>query len=277
MTALDGRDGVHVWGKVPDVRPWLAAADIALVPLEIARGVQNKVLEAMAMRLPVVLTTGAATGIEARDQHDYAIADSDDQLVEAVVALAGDPGRAHAMGGRPRGPGSSAMPAGKRRSRPWPGGLAWRRGIMPMQLDARILSGRLIDWQAVPAPWRAALLRLGAAWLVLIVLFGGDWLAMLRQWWDISTYNHILLIPAIIGWLALQRRRELAQIAPQTWWPGLLLLGGAAFLWLLGALSGLDLARQAGAVAMLGACVPLLLGVRATWGGCCFPFAIWRY
>ncbi|WP_374411905.1 exosortase A [Novosphingobium colocasiae] len=135
-----------------------------------------------------------------------------------------------------------------------------------MQLDARILSGRLIDWQAVPAPWRAALLRLGAAWLVLIVLFGSDWLAMLRQWWDISTYNHILLIPVIIGWLALQRRRELARIAPQTWWPGLLLLGGAAFLWLLGAVSGLDLARQAGAVAMLGACVPLLLGVRAAWG-----------
>ncbi|WP_374411907.1 TIGR03087 family PEP-CTERM/XrtA system glycosyltransferase [Novosphingobium colocasiae] len=102
LTALDGRDGVHVWGKVPDVRPWLAAADIALVPLEIARGVQNKVLEAMAMRLPVVLTTGAATGIEARDQHDYAIADSDDQLVEAVVALAGDPGRAHAMGAAAR-------------------------------------------------------------------------------------------------------------------------------------------------------------------------------
>lgn len=102
LTALDGRDGVRVWGRVPDIRPWLAGADIALVPLEIARGVQNKVLEAMAMRLPVVLTTGAATGIEAKDGRDYAIADSDDQLVEAVVALAGDPGRAQAMGAAAR-------------------------------------------------------------------------------------------------------------------------------------------------------------------------------
>lgn len=135
-----------------------------------------------------------------------------------------------------------------------------------MWLDARAMTGRLIDWQAVPAAWRGALLRLGAAWLALIALFAGDWLAMLRQWWDISTYNHILLIPAIIGWLALQRRRELARIAPGTWWPALVLLAAAAFLWLLGALSGLDLARQAGAVAMLGACVPLLLGVRAAWG-----------
>jgi len=56
LLARHGRDGVHVWGRVDDIRPWLAAADLALVPLEIARGVQNKVLEAMAMGLPVIAT-----------------------------------------------------------------------------------------------------------------------------------------------------------------------------------------------------------------------------
>lgn len=96
--ALSGRNGVEVWGRVEDIRPWLAAADMALVPLEIARGVQNKVLEAMAMRLPVVLSRQAATGIDAADGRDFLVADSDPMLAAAVVSLANDPARAQAMG-----------------------------------------------------------------------------------------------------------------------------------------------------------------------------------
>jgi glycosyltransferase involved in cell wall biosynthesis len=82
VQALHGVNGTQVHGAVPDMRPFLAAADIALVPLEIARGVQNKVLEAMAMALPCVLSPGAATGIEARDGTDYSIAESDEALIE---------------------------------------------------------------------------------------------------------------------------------------------------------------------------------------------------
>lgn len=66
--------GVTVWGEVPDVRPFLAAADLGFVPLSIARGVQNKVLEAMAMELPVLLTPQAATGIAAEDGKDWLVA-----------------------------------------------------------------------------------------------------------------------------------------------------------------------------------------------------------
>lgn len=98
IRALDGVNGTRVHGAVPDMRPFLSAATIALVPLDIARGVQNKVLEAMAMALPCVLTPGAATGIDARDGQDYLIADHDDALVEAVLALADNPLRAQAMG-----------------------------------------------------------------------------------------------------------------------------------------------------------------------------------
>ena len=50
--------GVIVTGEVADVRPWLAAADVVVAPLEIARGIQNKVLEAMAMARPVVASPG---------------------------------------------------------------------------------------------------------------------------------------------------------------------------------------------------------------------------
>ncbi|MEQ6341893.1 MAG: TIGR03087 family PEP-CTERM/XrtA system glycosyltransferase [Gammaproteobacteria bacterium] len=56
--------GVHVTGAVPDVRPYLAHAVAAVAPLRIARGVQNKVLEAMAMAKPVLATKAAAEGIE---------------------------------------------------------------------------------------------------------------------------------------------------------------------------------------------------------------------
>ena len=64
-------------GEVPDVRPFLQSADIVVAPLLIARGVQNKVLEAMAMARPVVLTPGAATGIGAEDGNHFAIAPAD--------------------------------------------------------------------------------------------------------------------------------------------------------------------------------------------------------
>jgi len=98
LAAHDGRDGIRIWGRVDDVRPFLAAADMALVPLEIARGVQNKVLEAMSMALPVVLSTGAATGIAAAHGREFLTGDSDAALSKAICALAADPARAHSLG-----------------------------------------------------------------------------------------------------------------------------------------------------------------------------------
>jgi sugar transferase (PEP-CTERM/EpsH1 system associated) len=98
IAARHGENGCHVWGRVDDIRPWLAAASQALIPLEIGRGVQNKVLEAMAMALPVVLTGEAATGIAGRDGEHFAIADSDEALAQSVLALLDDPARARALG-----------------------------------------------------------------------------------------------------------------------------------------------------------------------------------
>jgi len=98
LQARSGKDGIEVWGRVEDIRPWLAAADIALIPLKIARGVQNKVLEAMSMQVPVVLSPGAATGIEACDGRDFIIAADDEDLAEAVIGLAGDEKRRERMG-----------------------------------------------------------------------------------------------------------------------------------------------------------------------------------
>jgi len=57
-------DGVHVTGRVPDVRPYVAHAVACVAPLRIARGIQNKVLEAMAMGKPVITTPQALEGID---------------------------------------------------------------------------------------------------------------------------------------------------------------------------------------------------------------------
>ncbi|MCX7863529.1 MAG: glycosyltransferase [Novosphingobium sp.] len=68
----------------------MKAADIALVALDIARGVQNKVLEAMAMALPVVVTPQAATGIAASDGREFLVRSSDEAIAEAITMLASD-------------------------------------------------------------------------------------------------------------------------------------------------------------------------------------------
>ena len=57
-----------------------------------------------------------------------------------------------------------------------------------------------------------------------------------------------MLVPPIVAWLVQQRAGPLARIAPSIWWPGLILSGGAAFLWILGSFAGLSTARQLGLV-----------------------------
>lgn len=98
LLARHGKDGIFVWGRVPDMREWLKGADLALVPLDIARGVQNKVLEAMAMALPVVLSPGAATGIAAQDGEHFLIGGTDRELADHAIGLLQSSERSRAMG-----------------------------------------------------------------------------------------------------------------------------------------------------------------------------------
>lgn len=78
-------DGVRIWGEVPDVRPFIAAATVVIAPLLIARGVQNKVLEAMAMAKPVLLTPEAATGIAAQDGSHWLVEAADPAAMYARI------------------------------------------------------------------------------------------------------------------------------------------------------------------------------------------------
>lgn len=101
VQALAG-EGVAVTGTVRDVRPYIAHADVVVAPLRIARGIQNKVLEAMAMARPVVVSADSATGLAARPGHDFEIARDGDDTVRHVLALLADPARGSTMGAAAR-------------------------------------------------------------------------------------------------------------------------------------------------------------------------------
>jgi polysaccharide biosynthesis protein PslH len=82
--------GVMVTGAVDDVRTWLNGADVVVAPLRIARGIQNKVLEAMAMARPVVASTAAAEGIDAVDGQHFRVAKDVAEEAQVVSDLLAD-------------------------------------------------------------------------------------------------------------------------------------------------------------------------------------------
>ena len=92
---------VIVTGEVPDVRPWIAAAAAVVAPLEIARGIQNKVLEAMAMARPVVASPAAFEGIDAVPGEHLIVANGYD-MANAVSQLISDPAAGDRLGSAAR-------------------------------------------------------------------------------------------------------------------------------------------------------------------------------
>jgi len=94
--------GVQVTGSVDDVRPYLEAAAVAVAPLRIARGVQNKVLEAMAAGRAVVASPEATEGLDVEAGREVVQAASAEQWACEIIDLLGNPDRAHALGAMAR-------------------------------------------------------------------------------------------------------------------------------------------------------------------------------
>ncbi len=95
VSALASLPGITVTGSVPDVRPFLAHASLVVAPLRIARGIQNKVLEAMAMEKITVVSHQAMSGIDAHPGRELAVASDEGDFVSKILALLGngrDPG-----------------------------------------------------------------------------------------------------------------------------------------------------------------------------------------
>ena len=95
---LAERDRVIVTGEVADVRTWLAAAAAVVAPLRIARGIQNKVLEAMAMGKAVIASPAAFEGIEAEGGRELIVAESPEQQARAIRRLLADKAETEALG-----------------------------------------------------------------------------------------------------------------------------------------------------------------------------------
>jgi len=130
VQALASQPGITVTGTVPDVRAYVAHAALSVAPLRVARGIQNKVLEAMAMARPVLVTPQALEGIEAEVGSELLLAEDAPQWIDAASkALAGPPAVLEALGQAARERVLSAY--------------SWYARLAPLD--------RMIETQAAPA------------------------------------------------------------------------------------------------------------------------------
>jgi glycosyltransferase involved in cell wall biosynthesis len=109
--------GGTVTGSVPDVRPYLRRAAAMVAPLNIARGTQNKILEAMAAGVPVVTSAVAAGGVDALEWEHFLVARTPGEYAQAVLHVLENPAerRRLAAAGRARMLSHHAWPGSMRR------------------------------------------------------------------------------------------------------------------------------------------------------------------
>jgi polysaccharide biosynthesis protein PslH len=98
VLALSRIAGVSVTGSVPDVRPFVRQSALTITPLKIARGTQNKIIESMAMGVPVVSSRMAAGGVDAVPGEHLLVADTPEETCVAIGRLLADPGERARLG-----------------------------------------------------------------------------------------------------------------------------------------------------------------------------------
>ena len=91
MRQLGELPGVTVTGSVPDVRPFIRSSALMVAPLNIARGTQNKILEAMAMGVPVVTSAIAAGGVDAESEAHFLVAETPQDYARAILRIVDNP------------------------------------------------------------------------------------------------------------------------------------------------------------------------------------------
>ncbi|MCP3730189.1 exosortase A [Sphingomonas sp. MG17] len=126
--------------------------------------------------------------------------------------------------------------------------------------------GSAFEGRATPfdATWKLHAALLAGVWAALLILFRGDVGDLTTIYWTNTTFGHCLFIAPVVGWLVWQRRTDLALVPPAAWWPGLVIVAGGGFAWLLGDAAGVALLRHLGLVVMLQGAVVALLGPSVT-------------
>ncbi len=226
VKALARQPGVTVTGEVADVRGWLAAASVVVAPLKLARGIQNKVLEGMAM--------GAAGGRPPPPRAGHRSWRRDPRRLDRRRDCRG--GHAVCSPIRPRPPSSAPRRAGRCRSAiaGRPGSLRstrWSASAPPDRPSGprhdRRGAGRRFPPRGSLRPAtggaHAAMLggNLGGAAAAVPPRRDRPCAHLLDQHPHPS--GIVLFIAPVIAWLVWQRRADLAQVRPQGWWPGLAL------------------------------------------------------
>lgn len=95
---LQQQPGVRVTGTVADIRPYLQQAALSVSPIQYGAGIQNKVLEAMACRTPVIATPPAVSALAAQPGRDLLVAGDARTFAQAILALLRDPSRREEIG-----------------------------------------------------------------------------------------------------------------------------------------------------------------------------------
>lgn len=98
LDALKARPGIVITGSVPDTRPYFASAAVYVIPLQSGGGTRLKVLEAMAMKKPIVSTTMGCDGFPLTSGQQAILADDPAQFARVVVALLNDPAGGQRLG-----------------------------------------------------------------------------------------------------------------------------------------------------------------------------------
>jgi sugar transferase (PEP-CTERM/EpsH1 system associated) len=129
VRALGERSGVTVTGTVPDVREHVRRAALTVAPLRIARGTQNKVLESMAMGVPVVLSPAVARGVDAVPGQHFLCAATPEEWEAAILRVLDSPALRNelALNGRERVVGALG----------WDASMARLDGLIAAALEAR--------------------------------------------------------------------------------------------------------------------------------------------
>ena len=99
VKALTRISGVHVTGKVEDVRPYVRSATVFVCPLRVGSGVKNKILAAMAMQKATVATSMSIDGLDLADNREVLLADEPQAFADKVVRLLADQKAAQQLGG----------------------------------------------------------------------------------------------------------------------------------------------------------------------------------
>ncbi len=114
VRAFAGPD-IEITGRVPDMKPLLAAASVVAIPLRSGSGVRIKTIEALCAGKAVIATALAAEGLPVRDSHEFVRAETDTDFAEGITALLQDPARRAALGAQARAWGYSYCRPGRLR------------------------------------------------------------------------------------------------------------------------------------------------------------------